>query len=204
MSLEIRKAIEWVKNDFSSNPRNFDASFDLSLKLDGDVARGTVFLPYGSGKRMKIAVIARSVPDGVEVDRVGFEDLINEIKTGTIVSYDRIFVEVANIKMIASLAKILGPKGLMPNTKNGSIITTEKDWDKINDVRASKIIEIKSNKGIINISVGRISYSLENLEQNIQAVLEYIRQTASKSKEIISSFFCTSTMGKSIRVENLV
>lgn len=202
MNSSVQEAIKWVKDDFKSNPRKFDASVDLSLNINVNLTKGTVFLPHGSGKKLRVALIAHSCPEGVEVDAVGYDDLINDIKNKKIL-YDRYFIQSENIKNIASLAKILGPKGLMPSLKNGSIIASDNDWNKINDFRQSRIVEVRADKNnVVNISVGRVSYAVNELETNFNAVIDYIKQfITEKSKKAFSSVFLTSTMGNSKKID---
>lgn len=201
MNSNIKEVIELVQNDLKNNPRNFDSSFDFSLRMSVDVTRGTVHLPNGCGKVVKVAVITKHLPENVKVDRFGYDDLIEEIKDGKLL-YDKYFIEASNIKYISGLARILGPKGLMPNIKNGSLINSPDDWKKINDFRLSKVIEIRADKNrIINVSVGRVSYTSNDLEENINAVLDYINKSiANTNKKIFLSAFFTSTMGRSRKV----
>lgn len=197
MSDSFTKTVEMVKDDFAKKPRKFDASVDMSINLSAALPRGCVLLPNGAGKKVRVAVIAQSVPDFVEVDKVGYEDMIDEIKAGKIL-YDRYFIESSNIKEIAGLARILGPKGLMPSVKNGSIITSDADWKKVEDFKLSRMIDIRADKNkVINIGIGRVSYSIEKLVENLQSVLEYIKSNVENSKDVFKKVYLTSTMGNS-------
>ena len=204
-----------VKAAKGEKKAKFDESFDLSIVLNTkvNVNRGVLKIPHGTGRIQKVAIIAENVPSGIDVDRVDFKDLMAEIKDGKI-EYDRYFIELKNAKEreFLSLAKILGPRGLMPSVKNGCIISTEKDWDKVVDYKNSRMINIRTDRkinsdkktgfNILNVGLGRASFDEEKLLEHIGLVIDYISENNDDKKvvKIIEKMYVSTTMGKSFKV----
>lgn len=209
--MDLDTAINSVKNDVDTHPRNFDVSFDLSVvlckkkknaKILGSI-RGNCLLPNSPErkKKKKVAIIANneSVPDFVKCDKIDKDSLISEIKSGSVL-YDKYFALFEDMKSINSLARVLGPKGLMPNAKNGSIISSDEDWKNVEYFRSSRMVSVRTNKnGVINLSVGSVSNDCIKLRENIFEVISYINANANDNNLEIKSMFVNSTMGKGFK-----
>jgi len=159
----------------------FDESVDLSIKLGVDpkhsdqMVRGTVALPHGSGKNVRILVFA----DGEQAtaarnggaEHVGFKDLIQKVKDGWF-EFDVVIATPAAMQEVRKLGKELGPKGLMPNPKTGTV--TEDIAKAVKEFRAGRV-EFKLDKAAnVHVSVAKISFDVKQIEENARAALEAI------------------------------
>ena len=204
----IDDAIIKVKKNCTTK---FDESIDISLKLNLKKKkeelnlRTVVNLPNGNGKKITLGVLCEDskIKEAKEAgaDIVGSEDLVNDITNGKI-NFDKLVATPAMMSKMGKLGKILGPKGLMPNPKLGTITN-----DIAKAVKALKNgqIEIKNDKdGNIGISIGKKSFSDNKIVENYKALM----QTIDKEKpngikgDFILSAFLTSTMGVSYKVKN--
>ena len=205
-SYTLDEAIEILKKCPSVK---FDQSVELSLKTGVDVqkseqlVRGTVSLPNGSGKRIVIVVIAKGdkIKEALNAgaDYAGNEELFEKIKSGWI-DFDAVIATPDMMRDLGKLAKILGPRGLMPTPKAGTVTT---DVVKaITEVKGGKI-EFKSDKhGVINTMAGKLSFQAGKLKENIIAILSaIIKQKPSSAKGIfLKSLALSSTMGPGVRI----
>lgn len=167
--------------------------------------RGTINLPHGSGKIKKIAVF---VTEGKEKEAkeagaaiVGGEELIKKIKETAQTDFDIAIAEPAMMPRLAAIAKILGPKGLMPNPKAGTVAA---DVGKAVKEYASGKMEFKNDEsGNIHMILGKSNFPTEQIIENFQAFIQALRQAkpADLKKEFIQSAFIHSTMGPSIKVK---
>lgn len=188
----------------------FDSSIDVDIRLGVDprkpnqMIRGVVTLPHGTGKKVKI--LALCTPDKFEeaqsagADYVGLEDYIEKIKGGWI-DVDVIITMPSIMPKIGALGKILGPHGLMPNPKNGTV--TMEVGKAINEVKKGKI-EFKVDKtGIIHTSVGKISFEVEKINENIKELVANILKLKPNSLKgtYIKSFFISTTMSPSVKID---
>lgn len=187
----------------------FDETVELHLHLATDSkssdqsVRGTVVLPHGSGKKIRIAVICKGELEqkakDAGADYVGEQDLIDKIGQG-FMDFDVVIAAPEMMRDLSKLGKILGPRGLMPTPKAGTVTT---DVAKaISEVKAGKI-EFKSDKQSgMHIGVGKKSFSKENLKENITHVLEAIAQVKPSAVKgnLIKSFSLTTTMGPGLKV----
>ncbi len=203
----ISEAIKKVKKNCNSK---FDESLDLSLvlnlksKKEETNLRTVVNLPHGNGKKIKIAVLCEdskineAKESGAEI--FGSDNLINDITAGKI-NFDKLVATPAMMSKIGKLGKILGPKGLMPNPKLGTVTNDIKK--SVKNLKSGQI-EIKNDKdGNLAASIGKKSFTDEKIKENYEAFM----QTVSKEKpsgikgDFIISAFLTSTMGVSYKLK---
>jgi len=208
-SKDLKEILELVKKNSTAK---FDESIDVSLRIGLKQSKGGDFnlrtitqLPAGTGKKIKVAVLCE--PDKTEeakksgADVVGSEDLIEKIASGKF-EFDKLICTPGMMGKIGKHGKILGPKGLMPNPKLGTVSTNIKK--SVNDIKTG-LIEIKHDKdGNIGTSIGRKSFSSENLLINFKHLIDFVkkeRPDAIKS-EFIKNIFITSSMGISYKVSS--
>ncbi len=204
----ILEAMEKVKRTAFAK---FDETVDLAVRLGVDpkhsdqMVRGSVLLPHGSGKSVRVAVFARGEKEKeareAGADVVGAEDLIEKISKGWL-EFDRVIATPDLMGMVGKLGKILGPRGLMPNPKTGTVTF---DLAKaIREVRQGRV-EFKVEKaGIIHVPVGKVSFEPEKLADNANAVLEtIIKARPSTAKGVyLQDITVSSTMGPSVRIDS--
>ena len=203
-----KDAIELVKKNSSAK---FDESIDVSLKINlkqtkgGDLSlRTTVNLPNGSGKKNIIAVLCE--PDKIDeakksgADVIGSDDLIEKISLGKF-NFTKLVCTPAMMGKIGKHGKVLGPKGLMPNPKLGTVTT---DITKaVKDLKTG-LIEIRNDKdGNLAASIGRKSFASEKILENFNHFIESLKKEKPETikGELIKNIFLTSTMGISFKVE---
>ena len=205
--IAAKDAIDLVKKNSTSK---FDESIDVSLKINlkqskgGDLSLRTVVnLPNGSGKKNKLAVLCE--PDKISeakkagADLVGSDDLIDNIAAGKI-NFTKLICTPAMMGKIGKHGKVLGPKGLMPNPKLGTVAT---DLVKaVKDIKTG-LVEIRNDKdGNLASTIGRKSFSTEKLLENYNHFIESIKKEKPDTikGEFIKSTFLTSTMGISYKL----
>jgi large subunit ribosomal protein L1 len=203
----IDQAIEILKK---CPPVKFDQSVELSLKTGVDVqkseqlVRGTVSLPNGTGKRIVILVFAKGdkIKEALEAgaDFAGNEDLFEKIKSGWL-GFDAVIATPDMMRDLGKLAKILGPRGLMPTPKGGTVTT---DVSKaIAEIKAGKI-EFKSDKhGVVNAMAGKLSFQQTKLKENIIVILSAIAKAKPVSAKgiFMRSLTLSSTMGPGLKID---
>jgi large subunit ribosomal protein L1 len=187
----------------------FTESLDCAIRLGVDprhadqMVRGTVSLPNGTGKEVKVLVVAKGskAQDALDAgaDFAGFEEYLEKIKNG----WTDIDVIVATPDVMADLGKlgrILGPKGLMPNPKSGTV--TMDVAQAVKDVKTGKIEFRVDKTGIINTSLGKISFPEDKLVENVRAFLTTIikMKPASAKGQYVKSLYLTTTMGPGFRI----
>lgn len=188
----------------------FDQTVELSLKTGVDTrksdqqVRGTVSLPNGSGKRIVIAVFARGdkVKEALDAgaDFAGNEDLFEKIKNGW-TEFNAVISTPDMMREVGKLGKVLGPRGLMPTPKAGTV--TADVAKAIQEVKAGKI-EYKSDKtGVINSLVGKLSFDKEKLIGNIHALLSAISKSkpATAKGQFLKTMALSSTMGPGLKID---
>ena len=190
----------------------FDETVDIAVRLGVDpkksdqMVRGTVVLPHGTGKKVRILVFAKGQKEkeaqDAGADLVGGEDLVEKISKGWL-DFDKAIATPDMMGLVSKLGKILGPRGLMPNPKVGTVTF---DLEKaIKEIRAGKV-EFKVEKaGVVHIPAGKVSFGLERLLDNVKAVLEVIvRVKPPTSKGIyLRNIALSTTMGPGIKIDPL-
>ena len=205
--IELNEIIDLVKKNSTTK---FDESIDVSLRINlkqskgGDLSLRTVVkLPNGSGKKNKIAVlcetdkIEEAKKSGAEI--VGSDDLIEKISSGKF-DFTKLVCTPAMMGKIGKHGKVLGPKGLMPNPKLGTV--TNEITKAVNDIKTG-LVEIRNDKdGNLASSIGRKSYSNEKLLENYKHFIDSVKQAKPDTikGEFIKNIFITSTMGISYKI----
>ncbi|MEX2348033.1 MAG: 50S ribosomal protein L1 [Balneolaceae bacterium] len=192
-----------------TSKRNFDASVDIDIRLGVDprhadqMVRGTVSLPHGTGKEIRVlALVNESKQDEAReagADHVGLDDYITKIEEG----WSDIDVIIATPDVMGKLGKLgrfLGPRGLMPNPKSGTV--TMDVADAVKQVKAGQIDFRVDKFGILHTSVGKISFNASDLKDNAEAFLQTVMRLrpASAKGLYVKSVFMSSTMGPSIPI----
>ena len=199
-----------VKLVIDTAKAKFDETIELHAKLgvDGRQAdqqvRGTVVLPAGTGKKVRILVIAKGanadLATSLGAEYVGAEDIVAKIVGGWL-DFDVCITTPDMMGVVGRAAKILGPKGLMPNPKSGTVTT---DIAKaINDVRAGKVEYRLDKNNIVHCPIGKASFGAEKLLQNYQALIDALTNAkpASSKGTYFKSITISSTMGPGIKVQ---
>ena len=204
----IDKLIPVVKKNCTTK---FDESIDLSILINNKQKkneiniRTAVNLPSGTGKNIKVAVVAEDdkQKDAKEsgADIVGGDDLIEKIKNGEL-NFEKLICSTSMMLKLSKLGKILGPKGLMPNPKLGTV--TDDIKSAVKNAKAGQI-ELKNDKdGNIGLSFGKKSFSDDNLIKNFNTVLDTLQKEKSNltiKGDLIRNIFVTSTMGVAYKVK---
>ena len=204
----IEKILPEIKKNCTSK---FDESIDLSFQINNKQKkseinlRTVVNLPGGSGKKVKVAVVCEETKVKIAkdsgADLAGADDLIEKIKEGML-DFDKLISTPSMMLKLSKLGKILGPKGLMPNPKLG---TVNEDIKKaVTDAKSGQV-EIRNDKdGNIGLSIGKKSFSDSNLIKNFKAVTETLEKEKSNNTlkgDLIKNSFITSTMGVAYKLK---
>ena len=204
----IEKILPIVKKNCTTK---FDESVDLSFQINNKQKkneiniRTVVNLPGGSGKKVKVAVVCEDVKTdeakSAGADIVGGDDFIEKIKNGEM-NFEKLICTPTMMVKLSKLGKVLGPKGLMPNPKLGSV--TENLKNAITDAKSGQA-EIRNDKdGNIGLSIGKKSFSDDKLIKNFNAILETLEKEKSNNTlkgDLIKNTFVTSSMGVSYKVK---
>jgi large subunit ribosomal protein L1 len=189
----------------------FDETVDLAVRLGVDpkqadqMVRGTVVLPHGTGKKVKILVFAKGEKDkearDAGADYVGAEDLADKIQKEGWTDFDTVVATPDIMGLVGRLGKILGPRGLMPNPKTGTV--TFDVVKAIKDIRAGKVDYRVEKAGIVHVPVGKASFDENKLTENARAVLESILKAkpASSKGKYLRGASVSTTMGPGVRID---
>jgi len=202
----LKEAIAILK---SSLPTKFDQSVDISLKMGVDPRksdqqiRSTVSLPNGTGKKLRILVFARGekVQEALEAgaEFAGNDELVEKVAHGW-TDYDAVVATPDMMREVGKLGKVLGPRGLMPTPKTGTVTT---DVAKaVQELQGGKIDFRLDKHGVINSAVGKLSFTEEQLEQNIRAFLNAVLRAkpATAKGHYMQSSALSSTMGPGLKI----
>ncbi len=204
----IEEASKLVKDITTTK---FDASVDLDIRLGVDpkkadqMVRGVVSLPHGTGKTIKVLAICS--PDKEEeakkagADHVGLEDYIKKINEGW-TDVDVIITQPPLMAKLGKLGKVLGPRGLMPNPKSGTV--TNEIGKAITDIKKGKIDFKVDKSGIIHAAVAKVSFDAKKIEENAMELLNTIKKLKPSSSKGIyfKSISLSSTMSSSIKIDS--
>jgi large subunit ribosomal protein L1 len=188
----------------------FDESIDVAVNLGIDakksdqLVRGSVVLPAGTGKKVRVAVFAQGAKAeearAAGADIVGFDDLAATVKGGTI-EFDMCIATPDAMKVVGQLGQILGPRGLMPNPKVGTVtmdVTTA-----VKNAKAGQVQYRTDKGGIVQCTIGRASFTIEALGQNLSALIEALNKAkpAAAKGQYLKKVSVSSTMGAGVRVD---
>ncbi len=188
----------------------FDESIDISVNLGVDarksdqVVRGSVVLPAGTGKSVRVAVFAQGdkaeAARAAGADVVGFDDLAEQVKGGNL-NFDVCIATPDAMRVVGQLGQILGPRGLMPNPKVGTV--TMDVATAVKNAKAGQVQYRTDKAGIIHATIGRASFSVEALQQNLGALVDaLVKAKPAAAKGIyLRRVAVSSTMGAGVRVE---
>ena len=203
------EAVKLVKETSISS---FDGSVDVAIRLNLDTKkadqqlRGAIVLPKGTGKTARVLVIAKG-PKATEAkeagaDYVGDTDMLDKIEKENWFDFDTIIATPDMMPALGKLGKVLGPKGLMPNPKTGTVTMDVKKA--VEDVKSGKVEYRTDSFGIIHSIIGKVSFSEEDLLANLNAFVSTILKIkpASVKGDYVKSISISSTMGPGIKVEN--
>jgi large subunit ribosomal protein L1 len=188
----------------------FDESIDVAVNLGIDakksdqVVRGSVVLPSGTGKTVRVAVFAQGdkaqAAKDAGADIVGFDDLAAEVKGGRM-DFDVVIATPDAMKVVGALGQVLGPRGLMPNPKVGTV--TADVVTAVKNAKAGQVQYRADKAGIVHCTIGRASFTVDALQQNMTSLLEALQKSkpASSKGQYLKKISLSSTMGAGIRVE---
>jgi len=203
----VTEALGLVKGNATAK---FDESIDVAVNLGVDakksdqLVRGSVVLPAGTGKNVRVAVFAQGAKaeeaKAAGADVVGFDDLAASVKGGTI-DFDVCIATPDAMKVVGALGQILGPRGLMPNPKVGTVsmdVTTA-----VKNAKAGQVQYRTDKGGIIQCTIGRASFTVEALQQNLGALIDALNKAkpAASKGVYLKKVALSSTMGGGVRVD---
>ena len=207
-AFSLEKASELVKEIASAK---FDESVDIDIRLGVDprhadqMVRGTVTLPHGTGKEVRVLVLAspgkQSEATDAGADHVGLEDYVNKIQNDGWFEFDVLIATPDVMGQVGKLGRVLGPRGLMPNPKSGTV--TMDVADAVKQVKAGKIDFRVDKTGILHTAIGKASFSAEHIKDNVEAFLKEVmrlRPSAAKGT-YVKSVTISTTMGPGIPLD---
>jgi len=207
-SYNVDEALSLVKGAATAK---FDESIDMAVNLGVDprksdqVVRGSVVLPRGTGKSVRVAVFAQGAnaeaAKAAGADIVGFDDLAAEIKGGKM-DFDVVIATPDAMRVVGQLGQILGPRGLMPNPKVGTV--TPNVTEAVKNAKAGQVQYRTDKAGIVHTTLGRASFGVDALKENMQAVLDALNKAkpASAKGVYMKKVAVSSTMGVGVRVDH--
>jgi len=203
----LSEAVDMLK---ATGTASFDQTADLAIRLGVDprksdqMVRGTVLLPHGRGKVVKVLVFAKGDKEkearDAGADYVGAEDLVEKIQGGWL-EFDKAVATPDLMGLVGKIAKILGPRGLMPNPKVGTVTLNIKEA--VSDLKKGKV-EFKTDKsGNVHVPIGKLSFENSKLQENILALIDTVNKMkppASKG-QYLKTVVLSSTMGPGIKID---
>ncbi len=210
------KEVYGLEEGFALLPETKCAKFDETVEVSGRLGvdpkhsdqqvRGTVVLPHGTGRKVSVLVFAKGEKEAeakeAGADYVGAEDLFDKIKKGWC-EFDSIVSTPDLMSEVGKLGKILGPRGLMPNPKLGTVTFDVKKA--VTDLKAGKVQFRVDKAGNIHVPVGKLSFGVQKLKENFMSLMEAIQKakpSASKGT-YLRSIFLSTTMGPSIKLDTV-
>lgn len=204
----IDEALNLVKANATAK---FDESIDVSFNLGVDarksdqVIRGSVVLPKGTGKTVRVAVFTQGAnaeaAKAAGADVVGFDDLAAEVKAGNL-NFDVVIASPDAMRVVGQLGTILGPRGLMPNPKVGTV--TPNVAEAVKNAKAGQVQYRTDKAGIVHATIGRASFEAADLRENFNALLDAIikAKPAAAKGQYLRRIAVSSTMGAGLRVDS--
>ncbi|HID02484.1 MAG TPA: 50S ribosomal protein L1 [Desulfobacterales bacterium] len=204
---DLNEAVEILKSFASPN---FTESVDVAVRLGIDprksdqAVRGATVLPKGTGKEVKVAVFTSEAnaeaAKAAGADYVGMDELASEIKGG-MMDFDVVIASPDAMRVVGQLGQLLGPRGLMPNPKTGTV--TPNVAEAVKNAKAGQVRYRADKGGIIHASVGRITFSAEDIKENLNALLEDLNKLkpASAKGVYIRKVSISSTMGPGMAID---
>ncbi|MEO8410017.1 MAG: 50S ribosomal protein L1 [Propionivibrio sp.] len=189
----------------------FDESIDVAVSLGIDarksdqLVRGSVVLPAGTGKTVRVAVFAQGekgeAAKAAGADIVGFDDLAADIKAGNL-NFDVVIATPDAMRVVGQLGQILGPRGLMPNPKVGTV--TMDVATAVKNAKAGQVQYRTDKGGIVHSTIGRASFAVERLEENLKALIDALTKAkpAASKGQYLKKIAVSSTMGPGVRVDS--
>ncbi|MEA3415576.1 MAG: 50S ribosomal protein L1 [Thermodesulfobacteriota bacterium] len=202
--------VEAVKRAIDSSYTKFDETIDIAIRLGVDprhadqMVRGTVVLPNGLGKKIKVIVFAKGEKEQEALDAgadfVGSDDLIEKIKDGWF-DFDKAVATPDMMSSVGKIGRLLGPRGLMPNAKTGTV--TFDVARAVDELKAGKIDFRVEKAGIIHVPMGKVSFGAEKIVQNLTALLEAIirLKPASSKGAYLRGIAISTTMGPGVKID---
>jgi len=200
---------EAVKLAKETAPAKFDETVDIAVRLGVDPRkadqniRGSVVLPKGTGKKFRVLVFAKGEKEAeakeAGAEFVGGEDLVKKIQGGWL-EFDRVVATPDMMGQVGKLGKVLGPRGMMPNPKTGSVTFDVKAA--IEEIQAGKVEFRVDKSGIVHATLGRVSFSVEDLAENFDALMTTLMKLkpASSKGHYVKGISLSSTMGPGVKV----
>ena len=204
---DAKEALELVQK---TGKAKFDETVELSVRLGVDPrqadqqVRGTVVLPHGTGKTIRVLVLAKGpkVEEALNAgaDYAGGEEYVEKIQKENWFEFDVVIATPDMMGVVGKIGRVLGPKGLMPNPKSGTV--TFEVEKAVQDTKAGKIEYRVDKQAIINVPIGKVSFGTEKLQDNFQAVTQAIikAKPASAKGRYLKSVTVASTMGPGIKI----
>ncbi len=206
-SYESKEALDLVVKTAKAK---FDETVELSVKLGVDPrhadqqVRGTVVLPHGTGKKVRVLVFAKgdkaAEAEAAGADFVGAEELVTKIQSENWFDFDVCVATPDMMSVVGRIARLLGPKGLMPNPKSGTVTM---DVSKaIADIKAGKVEYRVDKTAIIHVPIGKVSFGQEKLAENFKVIMDAIvrAKPAAAKGTYLKSIAVSSTMGPGIKI----
>ncbi len=203
----LTEAISFIKD---ASFVRFDETLEIAMRLGVDpkhadqMVRGTVVLPHGTGKKVRILVFASGEKikesEDAGADHVGGDELAKKIQDGWL-DFDAVVSTPDMMRVVGRLGRVLGPRGLMPNPKSGTV--TFEVAKAINDIKAGKVEFRVDKAGVLHAPLGKLSFEVDQLAENVESMLKAVlraKPSASKGK-YVQSISLSSTMGPGLRVD---
>ncbi|MBP3372463.1 MAG: 50S ribosomal protein L1 [Clostridia bacterium] len=204
---------EAIELALKSAKAKFDETLELSIRLGVDSrhadqqVRGTVVLPHGTGKTVRVLVIAKgenaAAAEAAGADFVGAEDMIQKIQSENWFDFDVCVTTPDMMGLVGRLGRVLGPKGLMPNPKSGTVTTDV--TRAISEIKAGKVEYRVDKTNIVHVPIGKVSFGQEKLVENMDALMDAVikaRPAAAKGT-YLRSVVVSTTMGPGIKINGL-
>lgn len=215
---QIDRAVQYEPADalglvVKTAPAKFDETVEIHIKLGVDSrhadqqVRGAVVLPHGTGKTVRVLVFAKGdkakEAEAAGADFVGDDDLVKKIQTENWFGFDVCVATPDMMGTIGRIARILGPKGLMPNPKSGTV--TMDVTKAINDIKAGKVEYRVDKTSIVHVPVGKVSFGVDKLQENLNTLMDAVikAKPAAAKGTYIKSLVLSTTMGPGVKFNSM-